>query len=164
MQAFGVFQQCTLTAFPGMAAGKDLRFSYARDVEVRGHSAQEASAPACKRWAWQGSRGSPRRLAALPASKPLCLRPLSPSLQRNPLPLPPPLPQTLPNGVPIGVSSAINYRRMVANPEPAMAQLMERWVSPPEVIIAGDARSSYYLHLLCALADRHSVVTLSGEG
>ncbi len=44
-----------------------------------------------------------------------------------------------------------------------MLKVMARWASPKEVIVAGDARTTYYLHLLCALAQRHEVVTLSGE-
>lgn len=45
--------------------------------------------------------------------------------------------------------------------DPSLKSLMARWVSPPEVIIAGDARTCYYLHLLCALCERHAVVTLA---
>ncbi|KAI7835264.1 hypothetical protein COHA_010834, partial [Chlorella ohadii] len=57
----------------------------------------------------------------------------------------------------------INYRRWVSSDkqDPLVLKVMARWASPKEVIVAGDARTAYYLHLLCALAQRHEVVTLS---
>lgn len=42
--------------------------------------------------------------------------------------------------------------------DPVLAGIMARWCSPPEVVVAGDARTAYYLHLLCALTRRHEVV------
>lgn len=48
--------------------------------------------------------------------------------------------------------------------DPLVLKVMARWASPKEVIVAGDARTAYYLHLLCALAQRHAVVTMAGEG
>jgi hypothetical protein len=34
LQAFGMFMKCTAAAFPTSMAGKDLRFSFACEVEV----------------------------------------------------------------------------------------------------------------------------------
>ena len=47
--------------------------------------------------------------------------------------------------------------------DPLVLKVIQCWASPKEVIVAGDARTAYYLHLLCALAQRHAVVTMSGE-
>lgn len=40
--------------------------------------------------------------------------------------------------------------------------MLERWSSPIEVAVAGDVRSCYYLHLLCALMQRDDIVALAG--
>lgn len=39
-----------------------------------------------------------------------------------------------------------------------LSGIISRWCSPPEVIVAGEAKTSYYLHILCALAQRQDVV------
>lgn len=121
-----MFSECTAAAFPGAAAGKELRFSYAREVEVR--LCEGGLATVCAKWVWHrvGLRDcwhccvAPRRVAAELAAvrdagstrgvdaRPLPLHAL-PSLASPDKPM-----QTLPNGAKVGVASSINYRRWVA--------------------------------------------------
>ena len=104
LQAFGMIMQCTAASFPTSMAGKDLRFSFAREVEV---SEQQRCQLAIQ--AFQSTSQ---------ICQPGCFQtaPWAPNLSTHPSPFPPPssLPQSMPNGVKVGVASSINYRRMIA--------------------------------------------------
>ena len=125
-QAFGMFMQCTAAAFPTSMAGKDLRFSFAREVEVSNPCQLARAATTCR------YAPSPAPAAVYPglptANQPaLAAATLSacskgrhppthcPTAHSPPPFHPPSRPQSLPNGVKVGVASSINYRRMVAS-------------------------------------------------